>query len=66
MKHQYDECDLCHKTDENEELKMFTYDTTRKEKYIVCPVSYQDADDAIHICINCIRTIKEFDEEMVR
>ena len=66
MRHHYDECNLCHETDENQELKMFTYDTSRKDRYIISQAAYTDDDDATYICIKCIRTIKEFDEGMVR
>jgi len=60
MKHNYYECNLCHYTDENQELKMFTYDISRKDKYIISSSDNND-DDTFHICINCIIRIKEFE-----
>lgn len=65
MRHSYDECNLCHDTDEQKELEMFTYDITNKDKYIICHSSSDDDNDAIHICINCINRIKGFDEGKV-
>jgi len=58
MRHDYYECDLCGKTDEHEDLKMFTYDVSRKEKYIITPVSSDDESEATTICIDCIKRIK--------
>lgn len=65
MRHNYYECNLCHGTDENQELKIFTYDISNRDKYIICHSDSDDSDDAIHICINCINKIKGFDERKV-
>ena len=66
MKHNFYECNLCHSTDEDRELTMFTYDVRRKDEYIICSPDSDDDDDALHICINCINRIKKFDEGKVK
>lgn len=65
MRHSYTECNLCHDTDDDKELEMFTYDITRKDKYIICRKDSDEPDDTIHICINCINRIKGFDEASI-
>jgi hypothetical protein len=60
MRHNYYECNLCHSTDENQALRMFTYDIGRVDKYIICSANSYNDDDIIHICINCINRIKAF------
>ena len=66
MRHHYDECDLCHETNENQELEIFTYDIGKREKYIISPAGSDEDSDVFYICIKCIHRIKEFDEEGVR
>jgi len=60
VKHHYIECDLCHQTDESQELKMFSYNPANKEKYILGPVDVDIDNDGVHICIKCINRIKVF------
>jgi len=40
---------------------MFTYDISRKDKYIISATDNNDDDDTLHICIDCIKRIKEFE-----
>ena len=61
-KHEYFECNMCHKNDEQHpNLEIFNFNPDNRKNHQLTPASVNDADDDFHICAECVKIIRTSD-----